>query len=169
MSWRAVHITKNTDTKITHLTNLLCKGFLRLNHLSSVEKYNPNMNTLKSLAPQVFNTWYSKATIIQKNTQRFSVINVTLHTATPHTTWISQLDFKKTHLKIMHYMLNNLNICGWIQVVTHSTTIQAGSISSQAGSKYLMSKNVCIFSDKGVFIHASLPSHKKFVQCSFDQ
>jgi len=54
-------------------------------------------------------------------------------------------------------------------VVTHSTTIQAGSISSQAGGKYLMSKNVCILSDKGVFIHATLPSHKKFVQCSFDQ
>lgn len=127
------------------------------------------MNTLNLLAQQVSNTWYSKAIIIQKNTQRFSVIIVTLYTATPHITWISQLDFKKIHLKIMHYMLNNLNMCGWTQVVTHSTTIQAGSISSQAGSKYLMSKNVCILSDNRVFIHATLSSHKKLVQCSFDQ
>jgi len=124
------------------------------------------MNTLNSLAQQVSNTWYSKATIIQKNTQRFSVINVTLYRAIPHTTWISQLYFKKTHLKIMHYMLNNLNMCRWTQVVTYSTTVQAGCISSKAGSKYLMSKNVCILS---AFIHATLPSHKQFVQWSFDQ
>ena len=116
MSWRAVHI-KNNDMKIKHLRNLLCKWFLKLNHPSSVGKYNPNMNTLNSLAQQVSNTWYSKATIIQKNTKRFSLINVTLYTATPHTTWISQLDFKKTHFKIMHYMLNNLNMCGWTQAV----------------------------------------------------
>jgi len=139
-----------------HLRNLLCKWFLKLNHHSSVGKYNLNMITLNSVAQQVSNTWYSKATIIQKNTPRFSVTNVTSDTATPHTTRISQLDFKKTNLKLMHYMLKNLNKCGWTQVVTHSTSIQAGSISSQAGSKYLMSKNVYILSDKRVFIHATL-------------
>jgi len=124
------------------------------------------MNTLNSLAQQVSNTWYSKATIIQKNTQRFSIINVTLSGAIPHTTRISELDLKKTHLEIMHYMLNNLNMFKWTQVVTYSTTVQAGCISSQAGSKYLMSKNLCILS---AFIHATLPSHKQFVQWSFDQ
>jgi len=84
MSWRAVHIIKNTDTKIKHLTNLLCKGFLRLNHLSSVEKYNPNMNTSNSLAQQVSNTWNSKATVIQKNTEIFSDKCYTIHSKPSH-------------------------------------------------------------------------------------
>jgi hypothetical protein len=32
-----------------------------------------------------------------------------------------------------------------------------------------MRKNVRIVSDKRVFSHATLPSHKKYVQCTFDQ
>lgn len=46
------------------------------------------------------------------------------------------------------------------------TTVQVGCISSQAGSKYLMSKNVYILR---AFIHATLPSYKQLVQWSFEK
>ena len=64
MSRWTIHIKKNSDRKIKHLRNTLCQWFLKLNHFSSVGKYNPNMNTLDSLAQQVSNTWHSKATKI---------------------------------------------------------------------------------------------------------
>jgi hypothetical protein len=115
------------------------------NHLSFVERDNPDMDNFTSLAQQVPKMWHGETTITQKNMQKLYVINATVHTVTHHKTWFSQSDFEKTHLKIMHNIFKNVSMCRQTKMVTPSTTTQAGSISLYPSSVQIFDVQKCMY------------------------